>query len=140
MVSAQVYGRTSVPGKLRMRNQNINRAVPLDAMPERRTKLFPPRFQPVGRFCELRFRYQPSPTGREGEISRPLDHMLQIPFIHSARFITRSNFHVYSTAFWSFPPYGAFYPVLVRHTLQLRMRCCKNTSCKVQSHKVILCS
>ena len=27
-------------------------------------------------FCELLFRYLSSPTGREGEISRPLDHIL----------------------------------------------------------------
>ena len=57
--------------------------VPLDVVPERRTERFPPRFRPVGRFCELRFRYLSSSTDREGEISRPLDHMRQIPFIHS---------------------------------------------------------
>ena len=67
-----------------MRKQNTKTTVPLDVVPERRTKRFPPRFRP---FSELRFRYLSSPTGREGEISRPLDHMRQIPFIHSARFI-----------------------------------------------------
>ena len=65
---------SSVLGKLRMRQKNTKIAVPLDAVPERRTKRFPPRFRPVGRFSELRFRYQSSPTGSEGEISRPLDH------------------------------------------------------------------
>ena len=58
-----------------MRKQNTKTTVPLDVVPERRTKRFPPRFRPVGRFCELRFRYLSSPIGREGEISRPLDHI-----------------------------------------------------------------
>ena len=66
---------TSILGKLRMRKQNTKTTVPLDAVPERRTKRCSPRFRPGGRFCELRFRYQSSPTGSEGEISRPLDHM-----------------------------------------------------------------
>ena len=70
-----------------MRKQNTNKTVPLDAVPERRTERCSPRFRPGGRFCELRFRYQSSPTGSEGEISRPLDHMWQIPFIHSTRLI-----------------------------------------------------
>ena len=66
---------TSVLGKLRMRKQNTKTTVPLDVVPERRTKRCSPRFRPGGRFWELRFRYQSSPTGSEGEISRPLDHM-----------------------------------------------------------------
>ena len=45
-----------------MRKQNTKTTVPLDVVPERRTKRFPP----VGRFCELRFRYLSSSTGREG--------------------------------------------------------------------------
>ena len=49
-----------------MRKQNTKTTVPLDVVPERRTKRFPPRFRPVGRFCEQRFRYLSSPTGREG--------------------------------------------------------------------------
>ena len=57
-----------------MRKQNTKTTVPLDVVLERRSKRFPPRFRPVGRFFELRFRYLSSPTGREGEISRPLDH------------------------------------------------------------------
>ena len=80
-----------------MRKQNTNTTVPLDVVPERRTKRFPPRFRPVGRFCELRFRDLSSPTGREGEISRPLDHMRQISFIHSARLIGSTNFYIYGT-------------------------------------------
>ena len=58
-----------------MRKQNTKKTVPLDVVPERRTERFPPRFRLVGRFCELRFRYLSSPTSREGEISRPLDHI-----------------------------------------------------------------
>ena len=77
--------KTLILTKLRMRKINTKRAVPLDAVPERRTKRFPPRFRPVGRFCEPSFRYQSSPTGREGEISRPLDHVWQIPFIRPTR-------------------------------------------------------
>ena len=84
--------RTFVLGELRMRQQNTKATVPLDVAPERRTKRCSPRFRPGGRFCELRFRYLSSPTGREGEISRPLDHMRQIPFIHSARSIIGTNF------------------------------------------------
>ena len=90
---------SSVLGKLRMRKKNTKIAVPLDAVPERRTKRFPSRFRPVGRFSEVRFRYQSSPTGSEGEISRPLDHRWQIPFIHSTRSISNSIFCIYSTAF-----------------------------------------
>ena len=44
---------------------NNKTTVPLDVVPERRTKRFPPRFRPVGRFCELRFEYLLSPTGSE---------------------------------------------------------------------------
>ena len=66
---------TSLFGKLRMRKHNTKTTVPLDVAPELRTKRCSPRFRPGGRFCELRFRYQSSPTGIEGEISRPLDHM-----------------------------------------------------------------
>ena len=65
---------TSVLEKLRMRKHNIKTTVPLDVAPERRTKRCSPRFRPGGRFGELSFRYQSSPTGIEGEISRPLDH------------------------------------------------------------------
>ena len=82
-------------GNLRMRKQNTKTTVPLDLVPERRTERFPPRFRPVGRFCERRFIYLSSPTGREGEISRPLDHMRQIPFMYSARLIDSTNFYIY---------------------------------------------
>ena len=78
----------------------------LDVMPERRTERFLMRFWPVGRFFELWFRYLSSPTGREGEISRPLDHMRQIPFIHSARVIDSTNFYIYRTVFQLFSPCG----------------------------------
>ena len=91
--------RTRVRGNLRMRKPNSKTTVPLDVVPERRTKRFPPRFRPVGRFCELRFRYLSSPIGREGEISRPLDHMRQIPLIHSARLICCTKFYIYRKVF-----------------------------------------
>ena len=78
-----------------MRKPNTKTTVPLNVAPERRTKRFPPRLWPAGRFFELRFRYLSSPAGREGEISRPLDHMRQIPFIHSARLIDSTNFYIY---------------------------------------------
>ena len=66
---------TSVLGKLRMCKQNTKTTVPLDVVPEHPTNRCSPRFRPGGRFYELRFRYQSSPTGIAGEIGRPLDHM-----------------------------------------------------------------
>ena len=75
--------RTRVRGNLRMRKQNTKATVPLDVVPERRTKRFPPRFRPVGRSCELRFRWLSSPTGREGEISRRV--LMQSIFNNCAR-------------------------------------------------------
>ena len=45
-----------------MRKQNTKTTVPLDEVPERRTERCSPRFRPGDRFCELRFRYQSSPT------------------------------------------------------------------------------
>ena len=97
-----------------MRKVNTKITVPLDVVPERRTKRFPPRFRPVGRFCEPRFRYLSSPTGREGEISRPLDHMRQIPLIHSARLIVGTNFYIYRTVYQIFSPCGALRCVLMQ--------------------------
>ena len=105
--------RTRVRGNLRMRKQNTKPTVPLDVVPERRTERFATRFRPVGRFCELRFRYLSSPTGREGEISRPLDHMRQIPFILSARLIDTTNFNIYRTVFQIFSPCGTLRCVLM---------------------------
>ena len=64
--------RPSLVGKLRMRRQNADRAVPLDAVLERRTKRCSPRFRPGDRFCEPSFRYLL--PGSEGEKCRPLDH------------------------------------------------------------------
>ena len=46
-------------------------AVPLDAVPERCTKRYPPRFRPGDRFGELSFRYLL--PGSEGEKCRSLD-------------------------------------------------------------------
>ena len=93
---------------------NAKTTVPLDVEPERRTKPFPPRFRPVGRFCELSFRYQSSPTGREGEISRPLDHLWQIPFIRPTRATVSTHFYIYTTACQLVLPYGMCKWVLVR--------------------------
>ena len=74
--------RTRVRGQLRLRKQNTKTTVPLDVVPGRRTEPFPPRFRLVGRFCELRFSYLSSPTGREGEISRPLNHIFFKPLLN----------------------------------------------------------
>ena len=48
---------TSVLGNLCMRIQISRRAVPLNAVPERRTKRCSPRLGPGDRFCELSLRY-----------------------------------------------------------------------------------
>ena len=48
-----------------MRQQNTKTTVPLDVVPERRTKRFPPRFRPVGRFCGARVQI-PIDTDRQG--------------------------------------------------------------------------
>ena len=95
-----------------MRKQNTKTTVPLDVVPELRTKRFPPRFRPVGRFRELRFRYLSSPMGREGEISRPLDHMRQIPFIHSQ--IVPISIYIYRTVIQVFSPCGTLRCVLMQ--------------------------
>ena len=128
------YGKNFSPRKLRMRERDTKTTVPLDVVPERRTERFPPRFRPVGRFCEQRFRYQSSPKGGEGEISRPLDHWWQIPNIHSTRFMFSSNIYTYKAAFWSFPPFGTLNCVLMRHIWQLRMRSFRKTHFKVQRY------
>ena len=58
-------------GKLRMRKENANRAEPLVAVPERRTKRCSPRFRPADHFCKLSYGYL-SP-GIEGEKCQPLE-------------------------------------------------------------------
>ena len=97
-----------------MRKQNTKTTVLLDVVPERRTKRCSPRFRPGGRFCELRFRYPSSPIGREGEISRPLDHTRQIPFIHTTRLLDSTNFYIYRTVFWIFSPCGTLRCLLMQ--------------------------
>ena len=116
-----------------MRKLNTKRAVPLDAVPERRTKRFPPRFRPVGRFCELSFRYQSSPTGREGEISRPLDHMRQIPLIHPARLTVTSNFDIYIQQCSSYFLYVERYSVSWARAVTITHAPLLNTHFRVQS-------
>ena len=74
-----------------MRKPNNKTTVPLDAVPERRTERCSPRFRPGGRFCELRFRYQSSPTGIEGEISRPLDHIFFFFFLNPLISLSKVN-------------------------------------------------
>ena len=69
----KIFIFTTVLRKLRMRKQHTNRAVPLDVVPEHRTKRCFPKFRPSDCFCELSFRYL-SP-GIEGGKCRPLDHM-----------------------------------------------------------------
>ena len=54
---------------------NTKTMVPLDAVSERRTERCSSSFRSNDRFCEMRFRYKSSPTGSEGEISRPLPHL-----------------------------------------------------------------
>ena len=73
-------------------------------MPERRTKRCSPRFRPGDRFWELSFRYL-SPDS-EGEKCRPLDHIWQIPFIHSGRLIIGGNFYIYVKFLQLFSPCG----------------------------------
>ena len=99
--------RHPILGKLRMRKRNIKRAVPLDVVPERRSKRCSPRFWPGDRFCGLSFRYL-SP-GSEEEKCRPLDHVTD-PF-HS---LSNSNFYIYVTVLYRFPSFGTFKCVLVR--------------------------
>ena len=55
-----------------------------------------PRFRPGDRFCEPSFRYLL--PGSEEEKCRPLNHMSQIPFIHSVRLINHSNIYSYDSA------------------------------------------
>ena len=62
-------------------------------VPERRTERFSPTFRPGGRFCDLGFRYQSSPIGIEGEISRPLDY-IYIFFFCKNTFIEDHNRNV----------------------------------------------
>ena len=88
---------TRVIGKLRTRKQNTKTTVPLDVVPERRTKRFPPRFRPVGRVCELRFRYLSSPTGREGGMDKSAPRPYETDSIH--RLIDSTNFFIYRTVF-----------------------------------------
>ena len=83
--------RTSVLGKRRMHKKNANRTVPLDAVPERRTKRCSPRFRPGDRFCELIISFRYLSPGSEGEKCQPLENLWQIPFTHSTRHLTCSN-------------------------------------------------
>ena len=56
-------------------------------------KDIPLHFGPRDRFCGLTFTYLSS--GKEDENCRPLDHVLDIPFILSAPFIVTMNFYIY---------------------------------------------
>ena len=79
-----------------------------------------PRFRPGGRFQPERVSLSDnlaSRTGREGEKCRPLDHVWQIPFIHSARFLDSCNFYIYRSVFYLFPPFGTIKCVLIRYRL-----------------------
>ena len=106
--------RTRVRGNMRMRKQNPKTTVPLDVVPERRTERCSPRFRPGGRFwSQVSDTCRHRQAGREGEISRPLDHMRQIPFIHSARFINGTNFYIYRTVLQIVSPCGTLRCVLM---------------------------
>ena len=63
--------------------------------------------------------------GREGEKCRPLDHVWQIPFIHSTLFEIMTYFFIYITVFRLFVPCGAaqclFDSLRMRYT-QLKVR------------------
>ena len=81
-----------------MRKQNTKTTVLLDVVPERRTERFTPRFQPVGRFCELRLRYLSSPTGREGGRERERDKSAPRPYETDPigpLSLTHTNFYIY---------------------------------------------
>ena len=56
----------------------------------------------------------PSP-GREGEKCRPLDHMWQIPFVHSGQFVITSYLYIYVKAHQQFHPCGRQRCVLVQY-------------------------
>ena len=60
--------RVSSLAQLRTRKQNTNRAVPLDAVPERRTERCSQKFRPGDRFCELQI---PVARGGGREMSAP---------------------------------------------------------------------
>ena len=114
-----------------MRKRNIKRAVPLDVVPERRSKRCSPRFWPGDRFCGLSFRYL-SP-GSEEEKCRLLDHVTD-PF-HS---LSNSNFYISVTVlcyigFLHLVPLNVSWYVQI---FQLRMCSCTNTHFKVQSNQL----
>ena len=74
---------------------------------------------------EPRFRYL-SP-GSEGEKCRPLDHMWQIPFIHSVQFTVRSHFYTYVKVCQLFLPSGTWECVLVLYVFN-------HCACAFQKH------
>ena len=111
--------------------QNSNRAIYLDAVPERRTKRCSPRFLPGDRFCELRFRNLSQCC--EGEKCRPLDQIRQILVIYLIQLITGINFYIITQSF-------SYFLHMVQsclckvHICQLRKRCCRDSHFKVQGH------
>ena len=87
----------------------------------------------TARAAKLRFRHLSPPTGREGEISRPLDHTRLIPFIHSARFIHSTNFCIYTTVSWIFSPCGTLRCLLMWSTFNSCACACNETPFWVQA-------
>jgi len=83
-ICSHEYGKKFSCKETAHAQQNAKTTVPLDVVPERRTKRCSPRFRPGDRFCEPSFRYL-SP-GSEGEKCGFLDPMWQIPFIHLPSF------------------------------------------------------
>ena len=100
--------RHSILRRLRMRQRNIKRLVPLDMVPERRTKW-------CSRRSLLWAKFQIPVTrqwGREMSAPRPC---VTDPF-HS---LNNSNFYICVTVLYRFPSFGTFKCVLVRANLSI---------------------
>ena len=141
--------RTSMLGKLRMHKQNIKTIVPLDVVPERRTKRFPPSSRPGDRFVRQGSDTCPLAPGernissqtmydRSLSSTRPVDQVEQflfkinsVPAISSVWYVevcqrmcsynwTRLKGHIYASLVLC--PYGIFWRILAQNRRHLRMR------------------
>ena len=127
--------RNSAIGKLRMRKLNTKRAVPLDVVPERRTKRCPPEISARGSLLWAKLQI-PVVTGRQRgrEMSAPRPYVTD-PF-HPL-----SSVCDYKQFLYICESVGVISSVWYRelclgkvHIWQLRMRFCGSTHFKVQSH------
>ena len=78
----------------------------------------------------------------EGEKCRPLDHMRQIPFIHTALFTSfmKINFYIYAKVFQLFVPCGIHNVSLYVVHFPLRMRSSSHLKSRlVFRFRVLLC-